>query len=85
MTTAINIPKLGMAMSEGILSEWHVKDGDTVEIGTLLYTIETDKVQQDIESPAAGIVRLIGEEEETYPVGTLVAEIEPATGVGSQG
>jgi pyruvate/2-oxoglutarate dehydrogenase complex dihydrolipoamide acyltransferase (E2) component len=82
MTVAINVPKLGMAMTEGTLAEWLVEDGEVVEVGTLLYTIETDKVQQDIESPVAGIVRLIGKEEETYPIGALIAEIEPTSGVG---
>ena len=77
MAVAISIPKLGMAMTEGTLSEWLVEDGEAVEVGTLLYVIETDKVQTDIESPAAGIIRLIGQEDETYPIGTLVAEIEP--------
>ena len=78
MAVAINIPKLGMSMTEGTLSEWLVEDGAAVEVGTLLYVIETDKVQTDIESPVAGTIRLIGQEDETYPIGTLVAEIEPS-------
>ncbi|TPG36458.1 biotin/lipoyl-containing protein [Mycolicibacterium hodleri] len=80
MTVAISIPKLGMSMSERTLSEWLVEDGEVVEVGSLLYVVETDKTQVDIESPAAGTVRLVGEEGETYPVGTLVAEIEPTGG-----
>ena len=71
----IKIPKLGMAIEEATLSEWLVEDGQRVEVGAPLYVAATDKVDQEIASPAAGRVRLIGIVEETYPVGTLIAEI----------
>lgn len=76
MTTPINIPKLGVAMTEGTLVSWAVADGNKVESGELLYTLETDKVENDIDAPASGIVRHIGEEGETYPVGTQIGVIE---------
>ncbi|MGH9001329.1 MAG: biotin/lipoyl-containing protein [Acidimicrobiia bacterium] len=76
MATPVNIPKLGIAMTEGTLSTWMVGEGDTVEKGQVLYVLETDKVETEIESPAAGIVRLVGEVGEVYPVGALVAEIK---------
>jgi 2-oxoglutarate dehydrogenase E2 component (dihydrolipoamide succinyltransferase) len=71
----IKIPKLGMAVDEATLSEWLVADGDRVDVETPLYVASTDKVDQEIASPVAGTIRLIGELEQTYPVGTLVAEI----------
>jgi len=71
----IKIPKLGMAVDEATLSEWLVSDGDRVDVATPIYVASTDKVDQEITSPAAGTIRLIGELEQTYPVGTLVAEI----------
>jgi len=71
----IAIPKLGMSVEEATLSEWLVADGQNVDTGTPLYVAATDKVDQEIESPAAGRIRLIGEVDTTYPVGTLVAEI----------
>lgn len=71
----IKIPKLGMAVDEATLSEWLVEDGDLIEAGEPLYVAATDKVDQEITSPAAGTIRLIGEVEQTYPVGTLIAEI----------
>jgi pyruvate/2-oxoglutarate dehydrogenase complex dihydrolipoamide acyltransferase (E2) component len=71
----IAIPKLGMSVDEATLSEWLVSDGQNVDAGTPLYVAATDKVDQEIESPATGIIRLIGEVDTTYPVGTLVAEI----------
>ncbi len=76
MPTPVNIPKLGISMTEGTLNNWMVADGDTVAPGQILYVLETDKVETEIESPAGGVVRLVGEPGEVYPVGALVAEIE---------
>jgi pyruvate/2-oxoglutarate dehydrogenase complex dihydrolipoamide acyltransferase (E2) component len=76
MSTPISIPKLGVSMSEGTLVEWLVADGDSVQPGDILYRIETDKVENEIESPAAGVVRISGVEGETYDVGTQIGSIE---------
>ncbi|MEU1526535.1 lipoyl domain-containing protein [Nocardia rhamnosiphila] len=76
MISRIKIPKLGMSMQEGTIAEWHVADGDTVEAGQLLYTIETDKVQNEVTSPLGGVITLIAVEGQTYPVGEIVAELK---------
>ncbi len=76
MATPINIPKLGVSMSEGTLVEWLVRDGDTVKAGDVIYRIETDKVENDVESPTDGLIRITGEEGETYEVGEQIATIE---------
>jgi len=73
----VKVPKLGMSMQEGELLEWLVADGDAVEAGQPLYLLGTDKVEQEIESPAAGTVRLLAEVETTYEVGEVLAEITP--------
>jgi pyruvate/2-oxoglutarate dehydrogenase complex dihydrolipoamide acyltransferase (E2) component len=76
MSTPISIPKLGVSMSEGTLVEWLVTDGQTVNVGDILYRIETDKVENEIEAPAAGVVHLSGVEGETYDVGTQIGSID---------
>ncbi len=63
-------------MSEGTLVEWLVADGDNVQPGDILYRIETDKVENEIEAPVAGVVRITGEEGETYDVGTQIGSID---------
>ncbi len=63
-------------MSEGTLVEWLVSDGQTVNVGDILYRIETDKVENEIEAPAAGVVHLSGVEGETYEVGTQIGSID---------
>ncbi|HEX3793630.1 MAG TPA: lipoyl domain-containing protein [Acidimicrobiales bacterium] len=76
MSTSIIVPRLGVGMTEGTLSSWLVPDGATVKAGEAIYTIETDKVESEIEAPVAGVLHQIGEEGETYDVGTLLGEID---------
>ena len=75
MSTPISIPKLGVAMTEGILQKWLVPDGATVAAGDVIYLLETDKVESEIEAPVGGQLRQIAEEGETYAVGVQVGEI----------
>jgi len=75
MSTPLNIPRLGFSMTEGTLVEWMVADGDTVQPGQVIYRLETDKVENDIEAPVAGVVHVSGVEGETYPVGAEIGSI----------
>lgn len=72
----VRIPKLGVTMEAGQITEWLCSDGDVVDSGEVIYTLATDKTETDIESPAAGRITIIGEVEQDYPVGTLVATID---------
>jgi pyruvate/2-oxoglutarate dehydrogenase complex dihydrolipoamide acyltransferase (E2) component len=76
MSTEIKIPKLGISMTEAVLMEWLVSDGAAVEVGTPLYSMENDKAVQEVESPVAGVLRIIGSAGETFEVGHTVAIIE---------
>jgi pyruvate/2-oxoglutarate dehydrogenase complex dihydrolipoamide acyltransferase (E2) component len=73
--TELRIPKLGISMEEAVLSEWLVADNSQVEAGTLIYSLETDKSVQEVESPVAGTLQIIGQVGETYPVGELIGRI----------
>jgi pyruvate dehydrogenase E2 component (dihydrolipoamide acetyltransferase) len=72
----LRLPKIGMEMTEAVLAGWLVDDGATVDKGQPLYEMETDKVTNEIESPAAGRLRHIAQEGVTYQVGDPVAEID---------
>lgn len=76
MSVEIRIPGLGAGMSEGTLVEWHVDDGASVSEGQVLYTLESEKTAQEVEAPAAGVLRRIGEPGEVYPVGELIGTID---------
>jgi pyruvate/2-oxoglutarate dehydrogenase complex dihydrolipoamide acyltransferase (E2) component len=76
MATEIRIPKLGMSSPEMTLNEWMFGDGEAVEQGDIIYTVETDKTTTEIEAQASGILKVIGEEGEVYKVGDLIGTIE---------
>ena len=74
--TELRSPKPGEAIVDGTLVEWLCADGARVEAGQSVYRLETDKAEIEIEAPASGLLRCIGVEGQTYPVGTLIARIE---------
>jgi pyruvate dehydrogenase E2 component (dihydrolipoamide acetyltransferase) len=76
MTTEIRITKIGMSATEMMMSEWMFEDGEQVQVGDVIYTIETDKTTTEVEAQVAGVLRVLASEGEAYPVGTLVATIE---------
>ncbi|MCW8860333.1 MAG: 2-oxo acid dehydrogenase subunit E2 [Deltaproteobacteria bacterium] len=76
---ALTIPKWGLTMEEGTISEWLLNEGDEVEIESEIVEIATDKINQPIESPVAGVLRrILGEEGEDYPVKELIGIIADA-------
>lgn len=76
MTTQILLPKLGFSMNEGELVEWLVADGGQVVAGAPLFALESDKSTQEVEAPASGTLRILKPVGETYPVGTVLGEID---------
>ena len=76
--TPVLMPKLGQAMTEGTVLQWHRRDGERVEQGQLLLTIETDKATFDIEAPASGVVHILVPEGQEVRIGTVIGEIGAA-------
>ena len=76
MASEIRIPKLGMSATEMTLLEWMFGDGDPVEKGDVIYTVETDKSTTEVEAQESGTIRTTGQEGETYQVGDLIGTIE---------
>jgi 2-oxoglutarate dehydrogenase E2 component (dihydrolipoamide succinyltransferase) len=72
----LRIPQAAVTMTEGTIVEWLVGDGEGVAEGQVIYRLETEKVEMDIESPASGVLRPTGAVGETYPVGHEVGVIE---------
>lgn len=59
MATLVQMPKLGLTMVEGTITAWFKKEGDLVEEGESLFEVSTDKITNEINSTASGIVRKI--------------------------
>lgn len=76
MATILEMPKLGYSMTEGKILEWIKGEGEPVIAGEAILTIETDKVNYDIEAPDSGILaKILVRPEEIVPVGTAMAMI----------
>jgi len=74
--TRVILPKLGLTMDEGRLIAWHKKEGERVEKGEVLFEIETDKANMEIEASASGIVRrILLPADASAPVATVIALI----------
>lgn len=71
------LPQWGMGMSEGSITQWHKAVGDRVQEDEALADVESEKVEETLESPATGtLTEILVEEGASVEVRTLVAVIE---------
>jgi pyruvate dehydrogenase E2 component (dihydrolipoamide acetyltransferase) len=76
MITEVILPKLGQTMEDGVIVEWVKKEGDSVQRGEVLFTVESDKAVLEVEATARGFLRkILVPEGERVPVLTAVALI----------
>ncbi|MGC8491009.1 MAG: dihydrolipoamide acetyltransferase family protein [Syntrophobacteraceae bacterium] len=76
MSLHVTMPKLGMTMKTGKLSKWYKHEGDQVAGGEDLFEVETEKITNKIEAPAAGVLfQIVVPEGEVVAVGTIVGVI----------
>jgi 2-oxoglutarate dehydrogenase E1 component len=83
-TVQIQMPEMGESVTEGIVLEWHVAEGDLVNEGDTVVEVSTDKVDAEVPAPADGVItKLIAQVDEEVPVGAPLAEMEPGEGDGT--
>ncbi|MCY3839484.1 MAG: dihydrolipoamide acetyltransferase family protein [Gammaproteobacteria bacterium] len=75
MPSEIYLVKVGMTMEEGTVEEWYVADGDRVEPGEMLYRLETEKVNLDVDAETAGTVKHLADAGTTCKPGDVVGFI----------
>src|SRR5881275_538072 len=77
MAISVTMPRLGESVSEGTVTRWLKQEGDRVEADEPLLEVSTDKVDTEIPSPAAGVLKTIKVgEDETVEVGSELALID---------
>ncbi|HET9678421.1 MAG TPA: multifunctional oxoglutarate decarboxylase/oxoglutarate dehydrogenase thiamine pyrophosphate-binding subunit/dihydrolipoyllysine-residue succinyltransferase subunit [Solirubrobacterales bacterium] len=82
-TVQIPMPEMGESVTEGIVLEWHVAEGDTVSEGDTIVEVSTDKVDAEVPAPMDGVItKLIAQVDDEVPVGAPLAEMEPGEGSG---
>jgi 2-oxoglutarate dehydrogenase E1 component len=83
-TVQITMPEMGESVTEGIVLEWHVAEGDAVSEGDTIVEVSTDKVDAEVPAPMDGvIVKLVAQVDDEVPVGAPLAEMEAGSGEGS--
>jgi pyruvate dehydrogenase E2 component (dihydrolipoamide acetyltransferase) len=75
MATEIKLPRLGQGMESGTIVKWLKSEGDKVEKGEPLYELDTDKVTQEVEADASGVLLKIAVAEGEVEVGKTIAVI----------
>ncbi|MEU5869995.1 2-oxoglutarate dehydrogenase, E2 component, dihydrolipoamide succinyltransferase [Glycomyces sp. NPDC047369] len=65
MPTSVTMPALGESVTEGTVTQWLKKEGDTVEVDEPLLEVSTDKVDTEVPSPVAGVLLKIVVPEDT--------------------
>jgi 2-oxoglutarate dehydrogenase E2 component (dihydrolipoamide succinyltransferase) len=78
----VTLPQLGETVTEGTITRWFKKVGDTVALDEPLFEVSTDKVDTEVPSPIAGVLTEIRVPEgETVPVGAVIGVVGDAGAV----
>src|SRR6059058_5958478 len=75
MANEVKLPRLGQGMESGTIVKWLKSEGDQVEKGEPLYELDTDKVTQEVEADASGVLLKIAIAEGEVEVGKTIAVI----------
>jgi pyruvate dehydrogenase E2 component (dihydrolipoamide acetyltransferase) len=75
MATEVKLPRLGQGMESGTIVKWLKSEGESVEKGEPLYELDTDKVTQEVEAEASGVLLKIAVNEGEVEVGKTIGFI----------
>ena len=79
MSSQVTLPRLGQGMESGTIVRWLKSEGDEVEKGDPLYELDTEKVTQEVEADASGVLlKILAQEGEEIEVGKAIAVIGEA-------
>jgi pyruvate dehydrogenase E2 component (dihydrolipoamide acetyltransferase) len=78
MATEVKLPRLGQGMESGTIVKWLKSEGDAVKKGDALYELDTDKVTQEVEAEASGVLLKIAIPEGEVEVGRTIGFIGDA-------
>src|SRR5271157_6081985 len=79
MSIEVKIPAVGESITSGVLSAWHKQNGDMVNDGEALFTLETDKISTEVPAVGSGKLRIQVDAGQEVKIGQLVALLEPSS------
>ncbi|MEW6636601.1 MAG: acetoin dehydrogenase dihydrolipoyllysine-residue acetyltransferase subunit [Actinomycetota bacterium] len=78
--TKLGMPKWGLSMTEGTVVQWLIEEGTELQSGDEVVEVESEKINNAVESPAAGVLRRqVAQEGDVVPVGGLLGVIADAS------
>ena len=84
MSVEIKVPQLGESIVEATVGQWIKREGDSVEAGETVVSLETDKVNMEVAAPQAGILQSIRRREgDTVAIGETLAMVGEPTGAAA--
>lgn len=84
MSLEVKIPAVGESITSGLISTWHKNDGDAVNAGDILLTLETDKVSTELTAERAGVLKIKVPAGTEVKIGEVVATIEEGGAAAAQ-
>src|SRR6478752_8303297 len=75
MSLDVKVPAAGESIISANVARWHKQSGDSVKKGEILVTLETDKVSNELEAAADGVLEIVVGEGEEVSIGTVIARI----------
>jgi 2-oxoglutarate dehydrogenase E2 component (dihydrolipoamide succinyltransferase) len=85
MSIEVKIPALGESITSGVLSVWHKQNGDLVNEGEALFTLETDKISTEIPANGAGRLEIQVDAGQEVKIGEVVALLDESAQAPAQG
>ena len=83
--TDITVPALGESVTEAIVADWKVAEGDAVKKDQLLVELETDKVSLEINAPADGVIsKIAAKAGDEVQIGALLAVLDEGASAGAK-
>jgi 2-oxoglutarate dehydrogenase E2 component (dihydrolipoamide succinyltransferase) len=80
MAIDIKVPAAGESITSANIAKWYKSNGDFVKKGEALVSLETDKVSNELEAEADGVLTITVGEGEEVSIGTVIGQLAPSTG-----
>jgi len=84
MSLEIKVPAAGESITEVLLAQWFKKDGDFVEMDEIICELESDKATFEVPSEAAGIIKIVAQEDSTLEIGAVICTIDTEAGASAE-
>jgi 2-oxoglutarate dehydrogenase E2 component (dihydrolipoamide succinyltransferase) len=81
----IKVPSAGESVTEGTLSRWLKREGESVRIDEPVVELETDKATTEVAAPDSGVLHILVPEGQTVAIGTVIGNIEASAAPGARG